>query len=243
MHYYKRNIGDYQKKAGRLSILEHGAYTLLIDACYDRERFPSKDEAIDWCWARSPDECAAVEFVLSKFFELVDGKYVQSRIQEEIDRYHANADTNSRIAKEREAKRRARIEHEPCANEHEPPPNQEPLTKNQEPEIQENGDYPISPIDPPISDGRCGLDEVVDLYHEMLPNLPAVRMRDKKRRTALAARQKDYPKAREIEWWQAFFGAAGESKFLMGETSTWNADFDFLTSPKGFKGVIEGKYK
>ena len=37
MHYYKRNIGDYHKKAGRLSMIEHGAYTLLIDACYDRE--------------------------------------------------------------------------------------------------------------------------------------------------------------------------------------------------------------
>jgi len=29
MHYFKRNIGDYHKKAGRLSMLEHGAYTLL----------------------------------------------------------------------------------------------------------------------------------------------------------------------------------------------------------------------
>jgi len=51
MHYFKRNIGDYHKKAGRLSMLEHGAYTLLMDACYDRERFPTMDEAIDWCWA------------------------------------------------------------------------------------------------------------------------------------------------------------------------------------------------
>ena len=41
MHYYKRNLGDYAKKAGRLSMLEHGSYTLLIDACYDRERFPT----------------------------------------------------------------------------------------------------------------------------------------------------------------------------------------------------------
>ena len=43
MHYFKRNIGDYHKKAGRLSMLEHGAYTLLIDSCYDRERFPTMD--------------------------------------------------------------------------------------------------------------------------------------------------------------------------------------------------------
>ena len=32
MNYYKRHIGDYAAKAGHLSPLEHGVYTLLIDA-------------------------------------------------------------------------------------------------------------------------------------------------------------------------------------------------------------------
>ena len=68
MHYYKRNLGDYAKKAGRLSMLQHGAYTLLIDACYDREQFPTLDDAIDWAWASSAAEIEAVEFVLRKFF-------------------------------------------------------------------------------------------------------------------------------------------------------------------------------
>ena len=150
MHYYKRNIGDYHKKAGRLSILEHGAYTLLMDACYDRERFPTKDEAIDWLWARGEDEIKAIEFVLEKFFELQDdGTYVQNRIKEELSAYHAMAETNQRIAREREAKRRearnkkksggvnndveARSVHEACETVNETPPNQEPLTINEEP--------------------------------------------------------------------------------------------------------------
>ena len=106
MHYFKRNIGDYHKKAGRLSILEHGAYTLLMDACYDRERFPTLDEAIEWCWARSPEEIAAIEFVLSKFFVLTDGLYVQLRIEEEIAAYQAMSTNNKRIAQEREEARR-----------------------------------------------------------------------------------------------------------------------------------------
>ena len=102
MYYYKKNIGDYYKKTGRLSMLEHGAYTLLIDACYDRERFPTLSDALDWTWARTDDEIKAVEFVLNKFFELVDGVYIQSRIKEELDKYHALSETNSRIAKDRE---------------------------------------------------------------------------------------------------------------------------------------------
>ena len=131
MHYFKRNIGDYHKKAGRLSMLEHGAYTLLIDACYDREKFPTRDDALDWCWARTEQEIAAVDFVLSKFFDLVDGRYVQNRIQEEIDEYHQKALKNKEIALAREAARkekRERTEHEACTNEHESPPNHKPFT-------------------------------------------------------------------------------------------------------------------
>ena len=139
MFYYKKNIGDYYKKTGRLSMLEHGAYTLLIDSCYDRERFPTLDDALDWTWSRSEVEIEAVKFVLSKFFTLDGEIYVQQRIKDELDAYHAMSERNSEIAKDREEKRkeRKRNEHGACTsgepNVNEPPPNQEPRTKNQEP--------------------------------------------------------------------------------------------------------------
>ena len=107
MHYYKRNLGDYAKKAGRLTMLQHGAYTLLIDSCYDRELFPTLEQALEWTWASTEAEVEAVKFVLSRFFVLdKEGCYVQDRILEELLHYHKNADTNKRIADEREAKRR-----------------------------------------------------------------------------------------------------------------------------------------
>ncbi|MFW1952193.1 YdaU family protein [Acinetobacter beijerinckii] len=88
MHYYERNIGDYHRKAGRLNILQHGVYTLLIDACYDREKFPTLDEAIDWVWAMTDEEIEAVKFVLRKFFTCgEDGVYTQNRIQEDLNKY------------------------------------------------------------------------------------------------------------------------------------------------------------
>lgn len=139
MHYYKRNIGDYYKKAGRLSMLQHGAYTLLIDACYDRERFPTEGEAIEWAWASTEAEIEAVKFVLSKFFHEVDGVFVQQHIKDDLIDYADKAEKNRTIALEREAKRRQKRtnEHEPCTNgsrvEHESPPNHKPLTNNQEP--------------------------------------------------------------------------------------------------------------
>ena len=161
MHYYSRNLGDYYKKAGRLSMLQHGAYTLLIDSCYDREQFPTLDLAIEWTWASSTEEIEAVKFVLSKFFILSDGVYTQNRIAEDIEKYKAKAETNKRIAIEREAKRKLarekksneeklKKERENMARDenstnrandytnceqgvHDSPPNQEPITNNQEP--------------------------------------------------------------------------------------------------------------
>jgi uncharacterized protein YdaU (DUF1376 family) len=138
MHYYKRNIGDYAKKAGRLTMLQHGAYTLLIDACYDREVFPTLEQALEWTWASSEAEVEAVKFVLSRFFSLdKEGQYVQHRVLEELLIYHTNADTNKRIAIEREAKRREKNTNRvPTVDE--PPPNHKPLTINQEPVVKQN---------------------------------------------------------------------------------------------------------
>ena len=151
MHYYKRNIGDYHKKAGRLSMLEHGAYTLLIDACYDRERFPTLEEAIDWTWAHSAEERKAVEFVLRKFFILADGLYVQDRIREEIEAYRQKGITNKRIAVEREERRRAEKNASSTMRAqgvNESSPNQEPLTINHKPITSNQLDYSCWPQQP-----------------------------------------------------------------------------------------------
>lgn len=149
MHYYKRNLGDYAKKAGRLTMLEHGAYNQLLDAIYDREEFPTLEEALDWTWARDEAEITAVKFVLSKFFEAQeDGRYVQNRIKEELEAYKSKAENNARIAKEREEKRKngkrsgndsSPNVHETCEKEHEASPNHKPLTNNHKPVTSING--------------------------------------------------------------------------------------------------------
>ena len=151
MHYFTRNIGDYHKKAGRLSILQHGAYTLLLDACYDRERFPTLEEAIDWTWAHSAEERKAVEFVLRKFFILEDGLYVQDRIREEIEAYRQKGITNKRIAVEREERRRAEKHASSTTRAqgvNDSSPNQEPITNNHKPITSNQLDYSCWPQQP-----------------------------------------------------------------------------------------------
>ncbi len=150
MNYYKRHLGDYAKKAGRLSMLQHGAFNLLIDSCYDREQFPTMEEALDWVWASNSEEEDAVKFVLKKFFVLKNGVYIQNRIKEELDIYHEKAEINKRIAWEREEKKKAaksnrepisyeafikqqRSVNEPLENMQEWQPNHKPVTSNHKP--------------------------------------------------------------------------------------------------------------
>lgn len=254
MHYYKKNIGDYAKKTGRLTMLQHGAYTLLIDSCYDRETFPTIDEAIEWTWASSTEEIEAVKFVLKKFFVFQNGLYVQNRIREELDNYHNNAETNKRIAIEREAKRREkRTKREQFVNE--PPPNQEPLTINQEPNISicpPNGE-------PELGNGlpRCNHQAVIDLYHQHLPTLRRVEVWNDARKGYLRQRWRDIALELSAEkqvteevmfdYWARLFGYVGESKFLMGKVNdksgrVFTADLEWILKPSNFAKIVEGKY-
>ena len=253
MHYYKRNLGDYAKKTGRLTMLQHGAYTLLIDACYDREVFPTLEQAIDWTWASTEAEIDAVKFVLSRFFKLSsDGQYVQDRILEELLQYHKNADTNKRIAIERETKRKEKsTNREQFVDE--PPPNQEPLTNNQEPSLKESKDS--------LSAGlpTCPHQEILNLYKKHLPQLAQPRVWDGVRQSNLRQRWLQAAKpsvfspngydnqADGMAWWDSFFAyIANDTKLANGfETKdrTWRPDLVWIVNATNFAKIIDGKYQ
>jgi uncharacterized protein YdaU (DUF1376 family) len=97
VNYYKRHLGDYAKKCGHLTPLEHGVYGLVMDGYYDRERAPTRDEAIRWARARSDQEIAAVDSVLGEFFTLQDGRYMQKRIEEELEAFRARQEANRKL--------------------------------------------------------------------------------------------------------------------------------------------------
>jgi uncharacterized protein YdaU (DUF1376 family) len=243
MHYFKRNIGDYHKKAGRLSMLQHGAYTLLLDSCYDREEFPTKEQAIEWCWASTADEVEAVEFVLYKFFILHEGKYIQTRIMEEITRYQENSNTNKQIAIRREEARKTR-KNEPITNRertvNEPPPNQEPRTTNH----KTDKDYMQKP-----SVTACPVEQIIRLYQETCTRLPRLRVIPDKTRNAISARWRQDVKFQSIEFWQGFFDYCNENKFLSGQSNPrpgsdrpFRADLNWVVNATNFANIINEKY-
>lgn len=87
MNFYKRYMGDYAKKTARLSLMEHGAYTLLLDEFYATEQgLPSSvQELFRICRAMSKPEQAAVAAVADQFFPVApDGLRYNSRANEEL---------------------------------------------------------------------------------------------------------------------------------------------------------------
>lgn len=109
MNYYERHLGDYAKDAGHLTMLEHGAYTLLLDRYYTTEQPIPVDQAHRICRARTKEERAAVDAVLAEFFVLADGSYSQKRTDEEIAKYkESEPDREAKRENERERQRRSR---------------------------------------------------------------------------------------------------------------------------------------
>ena len=84
MNFYKRFIGDIQAKTGGLTLAEFGAYDRLLDHYYSTEKPVPTDEVYRICRAMSAPERAAVDKVLSKFFDLGADGYTQGKADEVI---------------------------------------------------------------------------------------------------------------------------------------------------------------
>ena len=69
-------------------MIEHGAYSLLLDRYYGTEQGIPADQAHRIARARTKEEKAAVDVVLAEFFHLVDGVWINKRADEEIAKAH-----------------------------------------------------------------------------------------------------------------------------------------------------------
>lgn len=111
MNYYEHHLGDYAKDTAHLTMLEHGAYRLLLDRYYGTEHGIPSDQVHRVARARSRDEKAAVDAVLEEFFILVDGVWKNNRAEEEIKKFSdkkPKADEKRENDKERQRRARER---------------------------------------------------------------------------------------------------------------------------------------
>jgi hypothetical protein len=136
-------------------------------------------------------------------------------------------------------------------------PNQEQeQEQEQEKETAKATAPPSSPDGDPL---MCPVDELVEIYHEAMPNNPRVKVLNEARRGALRARWREAAKLQcrpfgystrgdGCRAWRAFFETCNESAFLTGRVQPspgrppFLASLDFLLSPSGFANCLENKY-
>lgn len=99
MNYYEHHLGDYAKDTGHLSMLEHGAYRILLDRYYSTEAGIPAAQAYRLARARSEEERQAVDVVLEEFFDLVEGVWINRRAEEEIGGAQARIEASKQNGK------------------------------------------------------------------------------------------------------------------------------------------------
>ena len=94
MHYFQKNIADYRKDTGHLSLLEHGVYNQLIDTYYLDEEPIETQQVIRRLSIKTQEEKIALDNVLGDFFTQSDcGHFwTHCRIDSEINKYKAKAE-------------------------------------------------------------------------------------------------------------------------------------------------------
>jgi uncharacterized protein YdaU (DUF1376 family) len=97
--------GDYQRDTQHLTTLEHGAYRLLIDACWCRGgMLPNDDGDLARIVHLQPSEWLSIRSRIASFFIDSDGHWTHNRVTRELNNAKNNANAQQ---KRTESARRA----------------------------------------------------------------------------------------------------------------------------------------
>lgn len=117
-----------------------------------------------------------------------------------------------------------------------PTDNQQVTTTN-----NDNNEEQIT-IQPPKA-VKCPHKDIVNLYHELLPSLSVVKDWTAKRQGYLKTVWSGNESRQSLDYWRRFFNYVGKSDFLMGRSSDFKADLEWLVKPANFIKIIEKKYE
>lgn len=93
MNYIELHLGDYAKDTRHLSLLEHGVYMMLLQIYYGDECPIDDAKKYRLVSARTEEEREAVDTILSEFFTLIDGKWVNARAERELEAYRQRSES------------------------------------------------------------------------------------------------------------------------------------------------------
>lgn len=94
----------------------------------------------------------------------------------------------------------------------------------------------------------CPHQEIVALYHELLPASPRIKDWTPARAASLKARWNEGTDRQTLDWWRSLFEYIAKSHFLTGKVSTpgrkpFLLSLDWLVKAENFAKVREGRYQ
>ena len=236
MHYYQFNIGDYSSHTQRLSIYEDIAYRRLLDLYYLSEQ-PFNGCSTDVAREIGMlDSLGDVEYILNKFLTEKNGEWSNKRCDAEIKAFKDKKKTAKKAGiASGVARRNKRTDVERTLNTEgtdvEPNIKHKPITINHKPTGQDRV-------------ARVPYQDILNLYHESLSELPQVK--------ALTQKRKGYIKnlwaddLPDMKNWTNFFDYIKKSDFLMGKTQPahgrtkpFMANLEWITKPENFLKILE----
>lgn len=264
MIFYQHFLGDYDRDTKGLSLIDHGAYRVLLDHVYATEEMPPNEvaELYRIAGAMTPAERKAVEKVAERFFPVNgDGRRHNKRAEAEIAR-----------AKEKGAKAKASAEARWGKPDALPDAERTHLLSDMRTHSGGNASHSQKPEKAKTSDAShrkpstasqgpdCPYEKLIGLYHELLPTCTKLEKLTPGRRALIRARWVDESKPNRdkyrgytaiedgLAYWRRFFAWCAESKFLTGNAEGRNGGAPFVASlpwlmkAENFAKAIEGTY-
>lgn len=234
MKFYKRYMGDYARDTKHLTMLQHGAYTLLLDAYYATKKPLPKEENIIFriVSAQKRSEKESVSLILKEFWELTNEGWINARAAKEISESIEKSENNRKSANKRwnanamqtHSKRNANAVRRARVPEPEPDKTLKPLSSDG------------------TDDSKVLLDSAFEIWHRIAAEfkLPMVAKQSQARKKKLLRILKNHG---GIEAWAFACGKIRASAHLQGHNDRgWRANFDFMTQESSFIKVTEGVY-
>lgn len=94
----------------------------------------------------------------------------------------------------------------------------------------------------PLDNDKCPHQEIVNLYHEILPEMAKVKKWPPSLQKILRARWREEPERKTLTWWKAYFLYIRKSPFLLGQKGDFIADLEWIIRPINMTKIINGRY-
>lgn len=256
MNYFEFYVGDYARDTTHLTLIEHGAYLMLMATYYGSEKPLPAELPMLYRIARAmtPPEQKAVRTIAEQFFPVdTDGLRHNRRAddliakaQVRIEAARSNGGKGGRPRKNPagnpvgfDSDTQQEPSGEPTGKAH-----QTPYTKEQKNEP--NGSSASAGAEaPPRRSDPIPYQAIVDAYNATLTGLAKVREVTAKRKTALRREWQATPQRRSLGFWQAYFAECQDDPFLNGAGpyksphENWRPDFDYLLRAEVVVKVFE----